>query len=215
MTFFDLSHPIASGMPVYPGDPDVTIEPALRLDRDGVNVANMHFGSHTGTHLDAPSHHMPGGRTVDQLDLELLDGMAYVLSVRPISPASLTAHMIHVEDLESLPEQLPRIVCIATGWDKFFHDPLRERHPGIDLQLAQELWHRGARVLGVDTLSPDLTSAAAEAFPIHDYWLGNDGVIVENLRGLTALPQQVHMSILPLHFVGLDGSPVRAVAKSL
>ncbi|MCT7659315.1 cyclase family protein [Mycobacterium deserti] len=65
----ELSHPIASGMQVYPGDPAVSIEPALLLARDGVDVVALHFGSHTGTHLDAPSHNIAGGRTTGRISL--------------------------------------------------------------------------------------------------------------------------------------------------
>ena len=60
----DLSHPIRDGMPVYPGDPEVSIGPALTVDADGVDVARIRMGSHTGTHIDAPSHTVRGGRTM-------------------------------------------------------------------------------------------------------------------------------------------------------
>lgn len=210
MTLFDLSHPIVTAMPVYPGDPQVTIEPALDITTNGTNVAHLSVGTHTGTHLDAPSHTVAGGRTVDQLELELLFGPAHVLRLRT---EPLAAQAIGIAELVTLPDELPTIVCIATGWDQYFHTADRERHPFIDLELAELLWRRGARVLGVDTLSPDPTSSASQEFPVHDFWLGNDGVIVENLRNLSALPEHVHMSILPLNLAGLDGSPVRAVAS--
>lgn len=212
MTFFDLSHPITTGLPVYPGDPAVSVAPALSLLDDGAAVSYLQFGSHTGTHLDAPSHTVAGGRTVDQLDLDHLHGEAYILHVRETGMSSLAARTIQREDLAHLPERLPSIVCIATGWDRYFHDRLREQHPCIDPSLTRELWARGARVLGVDTLSPDPTAANTGQFPVHDFWLGNDGIIVENLQGLTELPDRVEMSILPLKLIGVDGSPVRAVA---
>ncbi|MFS4094222.1 hypothetical protein [Streptomyces sp. AF1A] len=41
-------------MPVHPGDPEVTIGPALRAPADGVNVLRLHLGSQSGTHVDAP-----------------------------------------------------------------------------------------------------------------------------------------------------------------
>lgn len=209
MTLIDLSHPITTGMPVYPGDPQVSIKPALHIDTDGANVAQLRLGSHTGTHLDAPAHAVAGGRTVDQIDLKLLHGTASIMQVQ--APAS--ARSIGIDDLASLPDQLPNIVCIATGWDRYFHDPLREQHPYIDLGLARALWQRGARVLGVDTLSPDPTAEASAQIPVHDFWLGNDGIIVENLKGLTGLPDRVELSMLPLNLIGCDGSPVRAVAR--
>lgn len=209
MTMFDLSHPIYPGMPIYPGDPQVEFDSALSIPTDGAEVTGLHFGTHTGTHLDAPSHSIPNGQTVDQLDLALLHGSATVLQLRHEAAAQ---QPIGRDNLAQIPNQLPNIVCIATGWDQYFHTPRRERHPYIEVGLAELLWQRGARVLGVDTLSPDPTAEAADTFPVHQFWLGSGGIIVENLRNLTKLPLQVQMSMLPLPLQGLDGSPIRAIA---
>ncbi len=209
MTIFDLSHPIRASTPVYPGDPRVQFTDALTIAHDGAQVTELHLGTHTGTHLDAPSHIVPGGRTVDQLELQLLHGPATILRLRNAADAQ---QAIQRRDLLAIPDHLSSIVCIATDWDRFFHHSLREYHPYIEASLAELLWDRGARVLGVDTLSPDATAHNVDAFHVHEFWLGNDGVIVENLRGLTRLPQQVHMSFLPLPLEELDGSPVRAIA---
>ena len=216
MERFDLTQPMTSGMPVYPGDPQVDFRPALNLAADGATVTQLSLSSHTGTHLDAPAHVMAGGKTVDQLDVSLLDGDAYILSLARPAYTALAGHCVSLEDLEDLPERLPLIVCIATGWDAHFHDEQREQHPYLGLDLVAALWQRGARVLGVDTLSPDPTVAGPPGYgiPVHEFWLGNDGVIVENLRGLTALPTRVAMTLLPLPLVGLDGSPVRAIART-
>lgn len=209
MKLFDLSHPIRTGMPVYPGDPQVRFEPALTIANDSAEVTAVHLGTHTGTHLDAPSHSVPGGQTVDQLDLTLLQGSAAVLHLATTATAE---QPIRREDLAHILDQLPDIVCLATGWDRHFHDPLREHHPYIEVGLAELFWQRGARVLGIDTLSPDPTARHDSNFQVHQFWLGRGGVIVENLRNLTDLPDRVQMSILPLPLAGLDGSPVRAVA---
>jgi kynurenine formamidase len=48
--------------------------------------------------------------------------------------------------------------------------------------------------------------------PVHEYWLGNDGVIIENLARLTELPERVDVAFLPLRIAEGDGSPIRAVA---
>ena len=209
MTIFDLSHPIYQGMPIYPGDPQVEFDAALSIPTDGAEVTELNFGTHTGTHLDAPSHSIPNGQTVDQLDLALLHGSATVLQLHHEAAAE---QPIGRDNLVHIPDQLPNMVCIPTGWDQYFHTPRRERHPYIEIGLAEELWQLGTRVLGVDTLSPDPTAEAADTFPVHQFWLGNGGIIIENLRNLTQLPLQVQMSMLPLPLQGLDGSPIRAVA---
>lgn len=216
MRVIDLTHPVATGMPVYPGDPEVRIDRALSVSDDGVEVARLELGSHSGTHIDAPSHSIPGGRTVDQLPLDMLVGSALVL--RPQVRADAEIRPEHVV----LPDRLPGIVCIATGWDRWFSADgfLRgeaQRHPWIALGLAEELWRRGGRVLGVDTLSPDRSASEGEGgqplqLPVHEFWLGAGGVIVENLTRLDQVPVEPQMSLLPLRLSGVDGSPVRAIA---
>ena len=56
MSWIDLSVPLRTGMPVYPGDPEVRIEPALTVKGHGANVLSLDIGSHSGTHTDAPLH---------------------------------------------------------------------------------------------------------------------------------------------------------------
>lgn len=213
MTYLDLSLPVTTGMPVYPGDPSVTLTPALSIEGDGVAVSRLDFGSHTGTHLDAPSHSIAGGRTVADIPLEQLAGPACILRARATAGEQIGAG----ELLNGIPDRLPLIVCIATGWDRHFASPQRTNHPFLAVELARELWERGARVLGVDMLSPDPTDGnegpCAVGMPVHEFWLGHDGVIVENLARLTELPSEVELSLLPLRLIGGDGSPIRAVAK--
>lgn len=209
----DLSHPLETGMPVFPGDPEVRIEPALAVPADGVAVARLDLGSHAGTHIDAPAHSIVGGATVDELPLEWLVGEALV--VRVADPRPDTAY--EVEDLsDALPERLPPAVLIATGWDTRFGSDAAFTHPFVGADLAERLWDAGARVLGVDTLSPDSTPRAVsgEGLPVHEQWLGRGGAIVENLRGLGQLPANVRVSLLPLRIFGGDGSPIRAIAET-
>ncbi|MBO1901814.1 cyclase family protein [Leucobacter weissii] len=220
MRTVDLSRPIRGGMPVYPGDPEVSISRALTVAADGVEVARLELGSHTGTHLDAPSHSIDGGAAVDEIPLDLCWGPALVLRVRPVGADA----RIGPEQLEApLPDELPARVLVATGWDRYFGDPLAPAHPSLTVELAERLWEAGARLLGVDTLSPDPTGEGAlgapgawqdsAPLPVHDLWLGRGGVIVENLMGLVDLPETIELVALPLRLDGVDGSPVRAVAR--
>src|SRR5699024_12716377 len=59
------------------------------IDDDGAAVTRLELGTHTGTHLDAPAHKIPGGRTVDQLDLTMLDGDACILHAQTAQVESL------------------------------------------------------------------------------------------------------------------------------
>ncbi|MFC0680516.1 cyclase family protein [Lysobacter korlensis] len=203
----DLSHPLTTGMQVYPGDPAVDLQPALELDRDGAAVTALHLGSHSGTHVDAPAHTVAGGRTMDAVRLDELAGDALVIHV----PGLAHHAVIGVDELGALPDRVPPIVVIDTGWAQHFGSERALSHPAVGVEAARLLLERGMRVLCVDTLSPDPTDAAGVAdFPVHQLVLGADGLIVENLAAVSDLPSQVRIGIFPLRLAG-DGAPVRAV----
>jgi kynurenine formamidase len=204
----DLSHPLSTGMQVYPGDPSVNLSPALELERDGAAVTSLRLGSHTGTHVDAPAHTVAGGRTMDLVALEELVDDALVIRVAGFGDRAT----IGIEDLGDLPERVPSIVVVDTGWARHFGTERALRHPALGVEAARLLVDRGMHVLGVDTLSPDPTDAAGTTeFPVHEVVLGGDGLIVENLTGLDGLPSRVRIGVFPLRLAG-DGAPVRAVA---
>lgn len=195
---------------VYPGDPEVEIDAALTLERDGAAVARISIGSHTGTHVDAPSHAVIGGRTLDQFGLDELVGEALILHVSDRSHAgqALGVHDLGLEDFSLL----PAIVVIHTGWAQYFGRPEYLAHPHLTPEAAQRLIDLGMRVLAIDTLSPDATGAAYAQPGVHAIVLGAGGLIVENLRGLEQLGERARIGIFPLPIAGTDGAPARVVA---
>ena len=48
------------------------------------DVSRWLIGAHTGTHVDAPSHFVPGGTTVDQIALDNVVGPVRVLDLRHV-----------------------------------------------------------------------------------------------------------------------------------
>lgn len=211
MRIVDLSHPLHTDMQVYPGDPAVRIGHALSYDHDGVRVSTVELGTHSGTHVDAPCHMSPTGRTLTQVQLEELTGPAQVISLPEPGEAELISWR-HVAD--QVGRTTERIVIIATGWDQYFGTKRYLKHPVISDSVVKELWNRGMRVLGLDTLSPDSTapSEAGAGFAVHEFILGSDGLIVENLRGLSSLPRRCTVGFFPLPLHAADGAPIRAVA---
>jgi arylformamidase len=71
----DVTLPLGAGSAVYPGDPAIRIGVHSAIAQgDPANVSTLALGSHSGTHVDAPSHFLSGGDTVDRLPLEWLVG---------------------------------------------------------------------------------------------------------------------------------------------
>ncbi|WP_125107125.1 cyclase family protein [Gulosibacter massiliensis] len=203
----DLSHPIGTGMPVFPGDPEVTVRPAAELERDGFAVARLELGSHSGTHVDAPAHSIAGGRTIDQVALDELVGEAAVLQL----PGLAAGEVITVERLAPLLDAGlggARIVLLATGWDAHWGEASYFAHPTLGADACRALIEAGMHVLGMDTLNPDPSDGGE--LEVHRLVLGSDRLIIENLRGLTGLPSRVRFAGVPLRLDAGDGSPIRA-----
>ena len=76
MRIIDLSAPIYSGMPVYPGDPEVEFTASRTIETDGWAVMRMSLGTHTGTHVDAFSHMVADGESIDRIPLSRFVGPA-------------------------------------------------------------------------------------------------------------------------------------------
>lgn len=210
--FADLTHPLVTGMPVYPGDPEVRVGEVLTIDADACSVRSLHLGTHSGTHVDAPAHVIPGGRTIDRVAPEELMGDAAVIHLPGLAPGQwITAEMLGEE--RGALGQLPSIVLLATGWDRFWGTGAYLRHPVVTEDAASALVEAGVQVLGVDMASPD-GSDSADCLVAHEVLLGADRLIIENLRGLTDLPDQAEFTALSLNIAGGDGAPVRAVAKT-
>ncbi len=90
MRLHDISVSISEKMPIYPGDPTVSIERVSDIAKGQVcNISRLCFGDHTGTHLDPPLHFIPGGKPVDQLDLNVLYGPARVVDMTRLVLAPL------------------------------------------------------------------------------------------------------------------------------
>ena len=67
----DVSVLLKPGMPVYPGNPDFECTPVSRIaDGRNSNYSKLVMGTHTGTHVDAPLHFLPGTESITDLPLE-------------------------------------------------------------------------------------------------------------------------------------------------
>ncbi|GLX66822.1 cyclase family protein [Paenibacillus glycanilyticus] len=87
MKIYDLSVPIDEGMPVYPGDPEVRVRVAHTYESHSWELRQLSMGSHTGTHVDAPSHMHHGAATLDELPLERFFGKSRIVRVSdPVWP---------------------------------------------------------------------------------------------------------------------------------
>jgi kynurenine formamidase len=208
----DLSYELESSTPVYPGDAGVEIKvletAASKIpDRRALNNSRLSISIHTGTHMDAPFHFFDNGKTIDQVPLDRFCGPALCVdlgSEKTIDAAKLKPFGERIRQY--------RKIILNTGWASHWKSPdYFTEHPCMTGDAAQFLVDSGVHLVGLDTPSVDLPP-----FPAHLVLLGNGVVIVENLKNLDAIPQEVfELIVLPLKIVGRDGSPVRAIARPL
>jgi kynurenine formamidase len=209
--YIDLTHRIEETMPVFPGDPPPEINEVMTLEKDNCTVQSIRFNNHLGTHLDAPSHFIEDGMTVDQIPLETLIGNATILDFTDKGKNGL----ITKEDLQRHQHLLgPNSrVLIKTGWDeKFVSAAFYEDFPCLNLDAAEYLASMMIRLLGVDTPSPSPLDDPDQA--IHKTLLGAGIVLLEGVKNLTLLDgDECQLIVLPLPLQKFSGAPCRVVAE--
>lgn len=205
--FIDISTPIENGMAGFPGDPAVRIERVHSLDRgDPYNLSSVSFGTHTGTHVDPPIHFIPGGATVDALDLDELNGPCVVV---PIPPSART---IQASDLAGVPREVERLLFQTSNSSRWASEPgFFADYVALDPSAAEALVARGVRLVGIDALS--IESDPTGRFPVHHRLLGAGVVILEGLRMGGVRPGPYELCLLPLNIRAGDGGPARAVLR--
>lgn len=191
---WDVSVPIHPGMPSWPGDPPVAVEAASRVAAgDAYNVSALRLGSHTGTHVDPPSHFIDGAAAVDDLPLDVLIGEALVVEAGagPVTMAGVEA--LGLAGATRVLLKGPS-VCLSPG-------------------AAGWLVDHGVRLVGVEALSVEPEDSPG--FPTHWTLLSAGVVVVEGLDLSAVPPGRYRLVCLPLRLRGGDGGPARAVLLEL
>jgi kynurenine formamidase len=201
----DLSWPIEPGGPSFPGDPSFGWTLAGDYASHGYRDRVLRLHSHTATHVDAPAHVLPGGRTLDRLPVDRFFGPACVADVRGAMDIR-TKLLAPYQDILAQCD----FVLLRTGMEKCWGSrEYFESWPGLSPEAAQWLCGLGLKGVGVDAPSVDAPEAAG--LPAHRALLESNMIVVENLRRLDELPAQgFFLSVLPLPITEADGSPVRA-----
>lgn len=223
MTFpyklIDLTHALDSTIPTWNGgcgfNHDVHIDYS---DCDGkykfrVMKVKMHAG--IGTHMDAPSHCIPGAATVEQMPLDTLIAPLVVIDVHEKMTANYKISDNDIILFENKYGQIQENSFIAfyTGWSQHWSNPTQYHNnhlfPSISESVANILVSRNVAGIGIDTLSPDVP---ASGFPVHKIILGADKYIVENIANLEKMPViGAYVLTLPIKGSGLTEAPVRMI----
>lgn len=207
MKIFDVSVTVTPKLPVWPGDPAVSLERIGKIEAgDNANVSRVGMGVHTGTHVDAPVHFLQGDTGVDQMPLDLLVGPALVALI-PDDFKEVTADAVRQANI---PEGTQRVLLKTrnSGFWKESPEEFRTDFVGIAEDGAEELVRIGVKLIGIDYLS---IAPFKRSKLTHEILLGARMVVIEGLDLSAVEPGEYQLYCLPLKLGGSDGAPARTI----
>ncbi len=214
----DLSHAIEHGMTTYPGLPAPAI--STHLSRKGsrgsyASGVEFHIGriemvANTGTYLDSPFHRYEDGADLADLPLDVLADLPAI-----VARAETDVQSAIGPEVFGQAEVNGAAVLVDTGWSRHWGtETYLSGNPYLTEEAARALVDGGALLVGIDSLNIDSTEDPSR--PAHSILLDAGIPIVENLRGLEALPERgLRFFAVPAKVRGLGSFPVRAFALVL
>lgn len=203
---YDITLPLSEKLLTYPRNPDFKIKQISFLSKgDSSNLSKIVCGTHSGTHIDAPSHFIKGGKTIDKIDIKKFFGKAQVFDLTKIEKE------ISKKDLYNFDIKKDEIILFKTrnsdlGYEKFNPDFV-----GLDDSAAEFLVKKKIKAVGIDYLS---IKRKNEKNKVHNILLENDIIIYEGLY-LKKVPKGKYNFVgLPMKIIGADGAPARVILNN-
>lgn len=202
MTIHDISVDLSRATVTWPGDPPFAHTTLNHTD--GVTLSTFSGGSHSGTHIDAPSHYLRDAHHVNNIPLEHFYGPAVLIDAR--GEKAITAD--HVT--EQLTEHDQRVLFKTDNSERpDFFTTFHEDYVCLTLQAAEVLAQRNMLLVGIDAFSVDRFDSTDA--PCHRLLLGAGVVILETLDLRHVAPGRYTLSCGPLKITDTEAAPCRAV----
>jgi kynurenine formamidase len=224
----ELTHPLDDQSPYWPegsGPSPFHAQVVSTFEKGGYFARNLEFPEHFGTHMDAPAHFDPQGKTLDQIPATQFLRAAIVIDVSA-STTSNADYRVTAQDLKNWEKRNGRIpsgsiVFFRTGWAERWpsqkaymnQDAQGWLHfPGLSLEAAHYLLdHVHPVAIGIDTASIDY--GPSQEFEVHHLTMPAGLYHLENVANLDRLPARgAYVVALPMNLRGGSGSPTRVVA---
>ncbi|EPZ43355.1 cyclase family protein [Alicyclobacillus acidoterrestris] len=201
-TIYDVSMLIHEGVQVYKNKDEKRprFETTSDFSTGSSHETRIHLDAHTGTHIDAPLHMIPDGKTIETVKLKQLVGNCRVLDLTDVEGG------IGRADLEPHKPQPGEFLLFKTknSWDEEFNYEF--------IYLAQDgaeyLADIGITGVGIDGLGVERAQPGHET---HTALLSKDIVIIEGLRLKNVPAGEYFMVAAPLKLTGIDAAPARVM----
>ncbi len=203
---YDLTLPITSKMPVFPGDPAPELFTVSDIRKgDPLTISHISMGCHVGTHVDCPAHFLEDGPVLGAMQWRSFMGQARVLELTGSS-------FISREDLAQY--EIPRdyhILLKTTNSARLAQSSFTEDYVFMDPEAANYLAGHNPRSVGFDYYSLD--PASSQTFPAHTR-LAEQGIPVFVCLDLSGPPSGDYWFVgLPLRLDQLEGAPARVLLQ--
>lgn len=224
-TYVEIGYPIYEGMPVYPGLPEVKVEPNERLEKgDAWNGSVLSIYLHAGTHVDAPWHHMPSGKGIDEIPIEdFIYSNPLLISVDLGANEFIETHHLQVYG-EALYEA--DILIFNTGYWKYRSTDFTKYSndfPAVSPEAATFIRTElpKCKAVAIDTLSiENLNDAPGNGFFVHHAFLDDEKyieptmLIYEDINPEPLIGKTLKSAFCsPLRIKGKDASVVNVIVE--
>ncbi|MES2088220.1 MAG: cyclase family protein [Patescibacteria group bacterium] len=203
MKIFDISVPLNEKTVIYPGNVPLEISMHHEMPAHTTHLSKIVMGSHTGTHVDAPSHAVAGASSLDQIPLGVFVGPCKVIdctqSVGSVKTADLGKHSIVKGD-----RILIKTKNSARGFEKFYDD-----YVYLDGDAAEYLSHLEITLFGIDYFS--VKQRGSKDQRPHTALLSHNIPIIEGIDLCQVPAGNYTLVCLPLKFTGIEGGPARVI----
>lgn len=201
--FYDISVTLGAGAVDYPADRPFAIHGAASVDADGYTLTQLDITAHSGTHIDAPAHLIPGGLTIDNYSVAdfVLPVVVVEVSGDFVRPADLDDAGLRAGDAVLFKtSNSARGLCRAGAFtgDYVYIAP----------EAASLCVEKGIRLVGIDYLSVD--KHEDWTFESHKTLLGAGVLILENIDLSAVPPGSYTLFCAPLKIDGCEAAPARA-----
>jgi len=212
----DLTYDLEEGMTIFdaPWHPPFSLKQLGKYEVEGRETRKVSFGTHTGTHIDAPLHFVKDGKSIEEIPLEKLIGEVTIVDFSKLGEnGAVTKEML--SDIK-ITERMLFNFDWGKHWGtkRFYHN-----YPFFTKEAAEYLVSHNVKLLAMDTPSPDDSRIKFKGnilgtnkdSPIHKIFLSNGIILVEYIANLDKVKNyyQWNIIILPLKIKGADGSPAR------
>jgi len=199
----DISWPITKDMVEYKDKKTIEIKEIEGFEQNKVRQTLLTFSTHVGTHIDAPSHFVENGVSIDKIGLERLVGDCWVLDFSDVE------EKIGVDDLKKSEINQGDIILLKTK-----NSNLKEKgsfEPNfvyLDPEAAGFLVSKKVKSVGIDYLGIERDHPEHDT---HIKLLKNGIPIIEGLRLPHVSKGKYFFCCLPLALQGVEAAPARAV----